>query len=846
MHIYKKEWISLAAATVLIILVMIISVAIVLMEIMDTASDVYTISSVEIKTDIKNLEGYTIWNQETGKMTIQISVEQYGDKIPDAIDFIFTFEENSITKRVLEIPSENEKKVYHFNLSEYGKPESVSIVFAYENKDIEDIAKIIPKEDSSNIGTGGGSTGENTIDPINNEVVKSCGYVPIKPIAGSITPLTIQRDPNICAQKAIPWDGNWLESFTIEDITCSLGASCNNGYCNAAGNCVPVVCEMTITEPNVDINLNTDFVCNLNTKDQYAIKINAENVSLNCRGNKIYSNGVSNPNYGYFGFIGPRTNGIGLFSNAKNPLIENCEIYDVHTGINIHGHLTYGEIKNNILHDVREGIKGNQGTSRVVIFKNVIYDFAFIGIYDDEAGYLTVIENYIFSNTGYGVGISNGGRATVLGNTIINNTMYGLKSAMEIGPGKGSIIKGNIIFDNELAIKFKTKPTNHERENIVEDNILCNNERFNFVFEYGRLITGISGNSPYCDNKDCYKQNSWKNNLVDGNEYLYLVDEKDLEITGEIGGLVCSGCQNILFRDILINSTGLIGIEFYDSSNISFVGTNYINNNYDDIKLFKSHDIDIDVIFEPDDPDCIPFNFCIIAPNVTSVDSYYNTCNGQTCPGETCVVDSDCKVSINVGEFTPAYSYGRVCNAGFCEPECNTGNVCSGNPSGEVCYNERYVECVVHSDCDEENNETCWWDNTCRSFECSIDSDCEDYNDCSEDICIGGFCEFTEITDLSSCYYCVDIIPGQRYYADYSMGRNYGGVDFNHDGFFNQADLDLKAIYDRTLCDININPYCNFTDGSRNLVPGSSSWRGELPQPATGSMVNDGITCRTK
>ena len=78
------------------------------------------------------------------------------------------------------------------------------------------------------------------------------------------------------------------------------------------------------------------------------------------------------------------------------------------------------------------------------------------------------------------------------------------------------------------------------------------------------------------------------------------------------------------------------------------------------------------------------------------------------------------------------------------------------------------------------------------------------------------------------------------------MGRNYGGVDFNHDGFFNQADLDLKAIYDRTLCDININPYCNFTDGSRNLVPGSSSWRGELPQPATGSMVNDGITCRTK
>ena len=226
---------------------------------------------------------------------------------------------------------------------------------------------------------------------------------------------------------------------------------------------------------------------------------------------------------------------------------------------------------------------------------------------------------------------------------------------------------------------------------------------------------------------------------------------------------------------------------------------------------------------------------------IVSLDSYLNTCNGGDCPGETCVVDADCTVSVHVGDAIPLYRYGRICNFGQCVPECITDIDCSGNPLGNLCLKNSCVGCVEHSDC-VGAGEICWWDNTCQSFGCSVDSDCEDYNDCSVDTCNGGFCEFSEITPTSNCYHCVGVISGQRHYADYSMGRLYGGVDFNHDGVFDE--MDNQNPYLRTECDIDINPFCDYTDGSRNLVPGGQIHRSELPIPQ--ALNAYGTTCLTE
>ena len=543
---FNKRGISAVVATTLTVLLSVVAVSIVWIGIDDQIGEEAFESSIESKASINIIEGYTVWDPDNETLSVQVEVSEIGSSTPIAIDFIFEVDGNSIKRRITEVPGENSRQVFYFNMSGLGKPDEIAISFVYENGESSPILsriEVIPEGDLDEVlvgeeilGVGDNIGSEEETEDFEDEVDNFNGE---------------------CVPSLSPWDGDFLESFDIEDTYCSGGGLCNHGYCHSNGTCMSPYCKMVINEPNIKINLDSNLVCDIETSGEEVFLVNAENFSLDCRGNSIYSTAT---------FINEHNPSIfGLYINygADNYLVENCNISHFRKGIENRGANLYGTIRNNIFSDSAMGTFEHASSSRNTYVKNVFYDLGY-GVLDDEGGYFTFICNEFVDNN---IGIGSGSRNTNLLNYLENNTFYNSNTAIDFFGGGSSTIKGNYFINNNKGIMHDQFSVHSSGNYVLEDNIFSNNFVSSVELFFHHII-GTHTSTSYCNENNC-KPSSWEGNIIDGNEYLYLEGESGGEYSGEYGGIICRDCSNLIFRDITIDSPGHVGMEFYNSNNIS-------------------------------------------------------------------------------------------------------------------------------------------------------------------------------------------------------------------------------------------------------------------------------------
>ena len=797
-------------AVVLIVLIVVAGVSVLWVGILPLINIERDVFADDYSIEIISSEGYTMWDEENKILSVQVFFSKSGQVIPDAISFVFVFNGESVSKKAFDVPAVGSKKVYYFQFLERDKPDSVGVSLVFGDNEGSILSQV-------NIN----KLGELLEVPENAITVGNffCGDGVVDDGEDCDEGLGNTDNPDLdCDEKVSYCNEECLLNEAQCNVYCSGGNICNNGYCSGA-DCIPVSCGMVITEGGVSLNMDTSLECNTGDHER-VISIQAEDVRVDCSGNSVYSNYVND--YGWQ--IGA---GFYVTSAADNLVLENCDIYGFANSLDFRASNIYGLIKNNRLHHSGQGSFEIASSSRNTYEGNEFYNCTYSGIMDDEGGYLKIINNVFhdINPMSYGKAISASTRNHYLSDEIINNTFYNNKYGISLGMGGGSIVKGNTFFDNHYSLYLKETSSHPFGNNDIRDNTFEGDVvslKFYFSSKLGE---------DYCTLEGCF-DDVFDNNTVGGKDFLYLVDESGVEVSGDFSGIVCKNCRDMVFRDVVIDSSGSEGIIFYDSYDIVFEGDNRIENREIAVSLLRSHDISIDVDLDDNDVD------------FRSLDSYGDYCNGVLCPSEECSEDEDCFDLDHYGATTPLFSYEGVCNLGKCEPECLIDDDCIGNQNGDYCYNWGCVECLNHDDCSGVND-ICWWNNTCISFECSEDLDCEDYNDCSEDVCVGGYCEFQSIPVLDDCYYCVN--PGftRGYYADYTMGRNYGGVDFDRDGDFDADDSSFFYDFFWDTCKIEEDPFCNYADGSRNLFVGSEGFTGhELPAPLSSTYY--GISCKVE
>jgi len=222
----------------------------------------------------------------------------------------------------------------------------------------------------------------------------------------------------------------------------------------------------------------------------------------------------------------------------------------------------------------------------------------------------------------------------------------------------------------------------------------------------------------------------------------------------------------------------------------------------------------------PEDPFCVYNNCRECTEDLHCEQKYaklpfcvYNYCreciDDSDCPEDTpickyyscqeCVEDSDCTGDNNFcidNQCTPGCDEDLDCNDPFL-PYCDVGN--------HVC-----IECLSKENC--TGNEYCWFDNTCKNITCMTNSECEDFDDCSSDKCIGGYCNFAKFANQGDCYYCANFS-----FCNLNGGMSIcGGPDINHNGSVGQEDMDIFSDwYNGPECNES-NLFCDYADIDRS------------------------------
>jgi hypothetical protein len=115
--VISKKAISQIVTTVLIVFVSIVLATTLFFSGRAMISKVSDIDK-NVYLEILTSEGYTVWDNSSRLATVQL---RRGQDNSDAVgvDVIFSFEGNSVTHFVLDMPARNSKMVYKINLSKY-------------------------------------------------------------------------------------------------------------------------------------------------------------------------------------------------------------------------------------------------------------------------------------------------------------------------------------------------------------------------------------------------------------------------------------------------------------------------------------------------------------------------------------------------------------------------------------------------------------------------------------------------------------------------------------------------------------------------------------------------------
>ncbi|MEA3248289.1 MAG: archaellin/type IV pilin N-terminal domain-containing protein, partial [Nanoarchaeota archaeon] len=120
-----KRGISAVVATVLIILITVVSITIVWTSIIPMIRQGLVFSDLDGRISVVTSEGYTVYDAEKGVAMVQVK-RDVDDGVIRGIKILFSINGNSYWSSVV-APDSGLTKVYTFNLSGYEKPESVSV-----------------------------------------------------------------------------------------------------------------------------------------------------------------------------------------------------------------------------------------------------------------------------------------------------------------------------------------------------------------------------------------------------------------------------------------------------------------------------------------------------------------------------------------------------------------------------------------------------------------------------------------------------------------------------------------------------------------------------------------------
>ncbi|MFH0929391.1 MAG: putative metal-binding motif-containing protein [Candidatus Aenigmatarchaeota archaeon] len=154
---------------------------------------------------------------------------------------------------------------------------------------------------------------------------------------------------------------------------------------------------------------------------------------------------------------------------------------------------------------------------------------------------------------------------------------------------------------------------------------------------------------------------------------------------------------------------------------------------------YDGHDNDNDDLIDGDDDDCYECfanedcddsNACTIDECVLGACTYTCVEDGTECDdGNSNTVNDACYSGSCVGETDND-------GDGYGDDDCDDSNPAINPGAEEVCCDE------IDNDCDGEVDEGC---------ECSTDEDCDDFNVCTIDKCVEGFCTYTNAENGTVC-----------------------------------------------------------------------------------------------
>jgi flagellin-like protein len=158
----NKRGISAIVATVLIILITVAAVTILWAVIIPMIQDNLDFSSLEGRVSVVTSEGYTYYDADSELASVQVK-RDVDDGVMNRIKISFSVDGDDFSSSVV-APESGSTRVYIFNLSDYGEPESVSVapIFAVENREKEGpetSAVVIGKEKVAADAVSGGSLG---------------------------------------------------------------------------------------------------------------------------------------------------------------------------------------------------------------------------------------------------------------------------------------------------------------------------------------------------------------------------------------------------------------------------------------------------------------------------------------------------------------------------------------------------------------------------------------------------------------------------------------------------------------------------------------------------------------
>jgi len=135
----NKNGISAIVASILIILVTVVGVAIIWVSVLSIVDEGLVDVNTDVQLSIVSSEGYTVWDSEADLATVQ--VERKGESEICGLDLIFIVDGNSVSHYEDVVPGVNERRIYYINLSNYsGELSKISVAPVFCDSSVGEVS----------------------------------------------------------------------------------------------------------------------------------------------------------------------------------------------------------------------------------------------------------------------------------------------------------------------------------------------------------------------------------------------------------------------------------------------------------------------------------------------------------------------------------------------------------------------------------------------------------------------------------------------------------------------------------------------------------------------------------